>query len=124
MLGVAIAFRTAKTITEPLAELMPWRSRLPNAGELDHQIDINREDEIGELARTFKKMVVYLKEMAALSEAIAGGNLSVVVQPRSKHDTLGNAFLRMWKDCDRWCARYAMERRRSRADRTRWRRVG
>jgi methyl-accepting chemotaxis protein len=95
MLGVAIAFRTAKTITEPLAELMAVAEQIANAGELDHQIDINREDEIGELARTFKKMVVYLKEMAALSEAIAGGNLSVVVQPRSKHDTLGNAFLRM-----------------------------
>src|SRR2546430_12690983 len=33
--------------------------------------------------------------MAAVSEAIAGGDLTVQVQPRSKHDTLGNAFFRM-----------------------------
>ena len=40
-------------------------------------------------------MVTYLKEMAGVSEAIAGGNLTVRVQPRSKNDTLGNAFARM-----------------------------
>ena len=33
--------------------------------------------------------------MASVSEAIAGGNLSVEVKPRSKDDTLGNAFVRM-----------------------------
>src|SRR5262249_17674270 len=51
--------------------------------------------EIGELARSFSSMVNYLKEMASVSEAIAGGNLMVDVQPRSKNDTLGNAFARM-----------------------------
>jgi methyl-accepting chemotaxis protein len=40
-------------------------------------------------------MVQYLREMAALSEAIAGGNLTVEATPRSKNDTLGNAFARM-----------------------------
>src|SRR6185369_15387867 len=40
-------------------------------------------------------MVVYLREMAAVSESIAGGDLTVSVQPRSKSDTLGNAFARM-----------------------------
>src|SRR5207248_1502294 len=35
------------------------------------------------------------REMASVSEAIAGGNLSVEVIPRSKQDTLGNAFSRM-----------------------------
>ena len=47
-------------------------------------IDIEREDEIGELGRTFNSMVTYLKEMAAVSEAIAGGDLTVEVKPRSK----------------------------------------
>jgi methyl-accepting chemotaxis protein len=40
-------------------------------------------------------MVTYLREMASVSEAIAGGNLGVDVQPRSKNDTLGKAFARM-----------------------------
>src|SRR5205823_3860865 len=53
------------------------------------------DDEIGQLGRTFDGMVIYLKEMAAVSEAIAGGNLAVEVQPRSKSDVLGNAFSKM-----------------------------
>jgi len=94
-LGVAIAYTTANSITEPLRNLMKVARQIGDAGDLDHEIDIKREDEIGELARTFSNMVTYLKEMAAVSEAIAGGNLSVEVVPRSKSDTLGNAFARM-----------------------------
>ena len=95
VLGGAIAYSTANSITEPLANLMKVTRQIGEAGDLDHEIDIKRDDEIGELSRTFGKMVVYLKEMAALSEAIAGGDLAVDVQPRSKNDTLGNAFARM-----------------------------
>jgi methyl-accepting chemotaxis protein len=40
-------------------------------------------------------MVTYLKEMAGVSESIAGGDLTVQVKPRSPQDTLGNAFARM-----------------------------
>jgi methyl-accepting chemotaxis protein len=95
LLGGFIAYRTATSITEPLANLMKVAQRIGNAGDLDHEIDVKRDDEIGELARTFASMVTYLREMASVSEAIAGGNLSVEVEPRSKNDTLGNAFSRM-----------------------------
>jgi len=94
-LGGIIAYTTAKSTTEPLYELMKVTQRIGDAGDLEHKIDIARKDEIGALARTFSGMVSYLREMAAVSEAIAGGNLSVEVQPRSKSDTLGNAFTRM-----------------------------
>jgi methyl-accepting chemotaxis protein len=94
-LGVFIAYRSAKSITEPLKKLMNVAQQIGTAGDLDHAIDIKGDDEIGQLARTFTGMVSYLKEMAAVSEAIAGGNLSVEVEPRSKNDTLGNAFSRM-----------------------------
>src|SRR6202140_2522523 len=94
-LGGFIAYRTAKSITEPLTNLMNVARGIGNTGDLEHNIDVNRNDEIGELARTFAKMVVYLKEMAGVSESIAGGDLTVEVKPRSPHDTLGNAFARM-----------------------------
>jgi methyl-accepting chemotaxis protein len=95
VLGVFIAYRSAKSITEPLKKLMNVAQQIGTAGDLDHAIEIKGDDEIGELARTFTGMVSYLKEMAAVSEAIAGGNLSVEVEPRSNNDTLGNAFSRM-----------------------------
>jgi methyl-accepting chemotaxis protein len=94
-LGIFIAYTTAKSITEPLRNLMGVAQQIGNTGDLEHTIEVQRSDEVGELARTFANMVKYLKEMAALSEAIAGGDLTVEVQPRSKNDTLGHAFRKM-----------------------------
>jgi methyl-accepting chemotaxis protein len=93
--GAVIAFRTAVAITEPLARLIGIARDIGESGDLDHQIEMDRDDEIGELARTFNNMVNYLKEMAGVSEAIAGGDLAVEVEPRSKRDTLALAFSRM-----------------------------
>ena len=50
---------------------------------------------MGVLAENFNKMIVHLKEMAAVSAAIAEGQLSVSVQPRSQQDTMAKAFARM-----------------------------
>jgi len=94
-LGVVVAYRTAKSITDPLTNLMKVARQIGETGDLEHSIEINRKDEIGDLALSFSRMVAYLKEMASVSESIAEGDLQVEVQPRSSHDTLGNAFARM-----------------------------
>jgi methyl-accepting chemotaxis protein len=94
-LGVVVAYRTARAISEPLNRLMHVARQIGESGDLEHNIDVRGQDEIGQLARTFDSMVKYLKEMASVSEAIAGGDLSVEVHPRSANDTLGNAFMRM-----------------------------
>jgi methyl-accepting chemotaxis protein len=94
-LGVVVAFRTATGISEPLNRLIHVAQQIGESGDLDHSIDIRGQDEVGQLARTFDSMVKYLKEMASVSEAIAGGNLAVEVKPRSANDTLANAFTRM-----------------------------
>src|SRR3984957_4804426 len=94
-LGIIIAYRTASGITGSLTRLIHVADQIGQSGDLEHNIDVHGTDEIGQLARTFDSMVKYLKEMAAVSEAIAGGNLSVDVRPRSANDTLANAFTRM-----------------------------
>jgi methyl-accepting chemotaxis protein len=93
--GVVITISTAKSISAPLHELMKVARQIGKAGDLEHEVDTKRKDEIGELARSFAAMVAYLKEMAGVSESIAGGDLTVKVEGRSKNDTLGNAFMRM-----------------------------
>src|SRR5437868_3298909 len=93
--GVLIAFYTARSISEPLKHLMTVTREIGDSGDLDQNIDIHRNDEIGALATTFNNMVAYLKEMASVSMAVAEGDLAVEVVPRWKRDTLGNAFLRM-----------------------------
>jgi methyl-accepting chemotaxis protein len=95
VLGVLVAYFTAKSITLPLIHLITVAREIGDSGDLDQNIDIHRNDEIGALATTFNNMVAYLKEMASFSMAVAEGNLSVDVVPRSKRDTLGNAFVRM-----------------------------
>jgi methyl-accepting chemotaxis protein len=93
--GVLTALKTSKSITEPLQHLITVAQEIGDSGDLDQSIDIHRNDEIGALATTFNNMVAYLKEMASVSMAVAEGDLTVEVAPRSKRDTLGNAFLRM-----------------------------
>jgi methyl-accepting chemotaxis protein len=93
--GGFIAVLTARSITEPLTHLITVAREIGDSGDLDQNIDIHRNDEIGALATTFNNMVAYLKEMASVSMAVAEGDLAVEIVPRSKRDTLGNAFIRM-----------------------------
>ncbi len=93
--GILVAFYTAKSITDPLAHLITVAREIGDSGDLNQNIDIHRNDEVGDLATTFNNLVAYLREMAGVSMAVAEGDLSVEVAPRSKRDTLGNAFLRM-----------------------------
>ena len=95
VLGASIALRSAKAITSPLAQLIDVSRQIAHSGDLDQKVEITSDDEVGELARTFNSMVDYLREMAAISEAIAGGDLSAEINPRSQRDTLGNAFREM-----------------------------
>jgi methyl-accepting chemotaxis protein len=94
-LGGLIAFYTAKSIKDPLDHLIEVAHRIAENGDLEQTIDVHRGDEVGVLAENFNKMIVHLKEMAAVSAAIAEGQLFVTVQPRSQQDTMAKAFARM-----------------------------
>ena len=95
LLSGSIAWRVAKSITSPLSQLIAVAGQIGNAGDLEQQVNITGEDEVAQLARTFNNMVQYLREMAGISESIAGGDLSVEINPRSSRDTLGKAFREM-----------------------------
>ena len=94
-IGCFIAFQTAKSIKEPIYHLIEVARRIGETGDLDQTIDTHRDDEVGVLAENFNKMIVHLKDMAAVSAAIAEGQLSVTVQPRSQQDTMAKAFASM-----------------------------
>jgi methyl-accepting chemotaxis protein len=95
LLGLAIAYYTAKSITDPLAHLIEVAHEIGSAGDLDHSIDIRRDDEIGRLADNFRSMVGHLKRIAGVSAAVAEGELGVEIEPLSKRDTIATAFSRM-----------------------------
>ena len=95
LIGMVVAYRTSLSITQPLAELIDVTREIAETGDLDQNIDVHRDDEIGSLANHYRNMMHHLKEMANASEAIAEGQLNVTVRPRSARDTMANAFLRM-----------------------------
>src|SRR5262249_38803613 len=94
-LGVVISIRVGKSITGPLYQLISVAGQIADTGDLEQQVEVTGEDEVAKLALAFNNMVLYLREMASLSESIAGGDLSVEINPRSERDTLGNAFREM-----------------------------
>jgi methyl-accepting chemotaxis protein len=95
LLGIGVAFFTARSITRPLDGLIAIAREIGESGDLNQSIALDRTDEIGALAKTFDTMIRYLRELASVSTAVAGGDLSVEIQPRSSKDTLGNAFSQM-----------------------------
>ncbi len=94
-IGAFIAIRTANSITVPLDRIGTVATAIGNKGDLDQEIAVNGTEEIGAMAQSLRDMVVYFKELAGVSEAIAGGDLSVEVTPRSDRDILNAAFSRM-----------------------------
>jgi methyl-accepting chemotaxis protein len=64
-------------------------------GELDHTITVKSQDEMGEMAVSFSRMVDYLQNMANVAAKIAGGDLTQQVKPQSEQDVLGNTLAQM-----------------------------
>jgi methyl-accepting chemotaxis protein len=95
LIGAFIAFKTSKSITDPLNHLIEVARKIGESGDLDQAIDIRRDDEVGILSDNFNNMIRHLREMASVSAAIAGGQLSVAVKPRSQRDTMARAFAQM-----------------------------
>ncbi|MDY6833858.1 MAG: methyl-accepting chemotaxis protein [Chloroflexota bacterium] len=66
-----------------------------NSGDLMQNVVVGWDDEIGRLAGSTNAMIGSLRETAGLAEMIASGDLSVMVEPKSENDVLGNAFAKM-----------------------------
>ena len=63
-------------------------------GDLDQEITLLREDELGQIAESFRGIIAYEQQLARILEAVARGDLAQVVEPRSEHDVLGSALAR------------------------------
>jgi len=83
--GIAAPLRLFTEVAERVA-----------AGDLEVTIPaINRTDEVGGLAQSFRRMVSKYIEMAGLTKRIAAGDLTVTVVPQSEKDVMGNALATM-----------------------------
>jgi methyl-accepting chemotaxis protein len=92
-LGAVSVFIT-QSLTRPLAAALKAAEQLA-AGDVRAQIPEHGDDEVGQLLRAMRRLVVYLREMSGVADAIAAGELTSRIEPRSADDALGVAFARM-----------------------------
>lgn len=90
MLGFGVVF--TGTLTKPLKRLTKLSEELAEGNVDVEKYEEKSNDEIGELVRTFYKMVDKLKKEAEVAKQVASGNLTVDVKPKSERDVLGNSF--------------------------------
>ena len=89
-LGIVIARGLSRPVRAGVALAQAIAS-----GDFSQRMSLNREDEIGELAKALDEMSDQLQSSVDVAKEIANGNLNVVVNPASSHDQLGNALLDM-----------------------------
>jgi methyl-accepting chemotaxis protein len=89
-----LSYLIIRALTRPLAEAVAVAQRLAE-GDLSAEVGTGSADEIGDFARAQQRMIAYFREMAAVADGIARGDLRAAVTPRSKADLLGQAFEQM-----------------------------
>ncbi|WP_167506110.1 methyl-accepting chemotaxis protein [Desulfosediminicola flagellatus] len=94
LLGLIIYVVLSESIRSPLIKAIEAVRRL-GEGDVDVSLDINRKDEIGELAGEINLMVAGQKKKAIIAQSIADGDLTVDVEMLSDKDVLGNALMKM-----------------------------
>jgi methyl-accepting chemotaxis protein len=93
-LGGTVAYLLAKQISHGAGEMLRAAEGIAE-GDVDQDIDVKTNDEIGDTAIAFGHMINYLKETAASADRVAGGDLTVEVTPKSERDALGTSFAAM-----------------------------
>ena len=78
-------------LSRPLASLLKTSEALA-LGDVEQEVKVKSNDEIGRLAASYSKVVDYMKETAGVAGKVADGDLAVEVKPRSDKDAFGNAF--------------------------------
>ena len=89
-----LAIATTRSLTDPLEEVVRVADRIAQ-GDMSVVIPASRRDELGRLPEALAAMVAYLSEMSAVAQAIATGDLSRTVTPRSERDQFGIALADM-----------------------------
>jgi methyl-accepting chemotaxis protein len=89
-----VGFLIVHSVRSSLGLAVDAAKRL-SQGELDLRITGIRPDEAGQLLTAMNEAAASMQAMTKTAEAIAAGDLSVPVTPRSEHDVLAQAMGRM-----------------------------
>jgi len=89
-----------RSITVPIEKLSEAANKLAMG---DVEVDCTKiaEDDLGALMDNFRHMAEAIKEQALIADAIATGDMTVEVKPRSERDLLGKALQKLTEDNNR-----------------------
>lgn len=83
-----------RAIARPLGNVASVLKQIAG-GDLNHSLEVQSKDELGQLTATAKEMIGYLQSKAVAASAIAAGDLNSSVAVVSEKDSLGRAFVQM-----------------------------
>ena len=92
--SLAFGYFISRSIAKPIQEIATIADDIA-IGDINHEININRKDEVGILANSFRTLIVYMKDLANVADSIAHNDLTVTVDVKSEADALGNSFSTM-----------------------------
>lgn len=98
-LGITLAsflgLFTSSVITRQLRKIANEVDEVVNTGDVTKDIQVDTEDEIGQLAAAIKRMMNYIQGKANTATLLAQGDLNQKVEILSNHDVLGLSFEKM-----------------------------
>jgi signal transduction histidine kinase/CheY-like chemotaxis protein/methyl-accepting chemotaxis protein len=84
----------SQTIVVPIQEMVD-KFKVIARGNLDTQISVDNDNEIGNLAQSFREIQVGLKKVIEYTKEVAQGDYSTPIVPRSDEDELSIALNKM-----------------------------
>lgn len=94
IVAIGLGIFISNIISKPVRKLDETATKLA-LGDINVNVEATTKDEIGNLVKSFGKMVENIREQALLVEKIADGDLTVEVKIRSENDLLGKKLSEM-----------------------------
>jgi methyl-accepting chemotaxis protein len=100
LMSMVFGIFLARIIAAPLAQMVDAANKIA-VGDLDQSIAYESKDEVGTLAHAFRKLITYLKQVAAAADVLSEGDLTRKIDAQSEKDVLSNSFIRMKSNLDK-----------------------
>jgi methyl-accepting chemotaxis protein len=101
LLAVGLGIIISASIANPLNQLVKIATSV-SVGDLVRDLDQKvkdgltmRKDEVGDIAKSFDQVILYMQGMGEAATTISNNDLTVTVTPKSEKDELANAFVKM-----------------------------
>ncbi|MBE2316226.1 methyl-accepting chemotaxis protein [Solirubrobacter sp. CPCC 204708] len=93
-ISIALVWWLARSLSSGAGRLVTAARGIAE-GDVDQNVAIKSNDELGDAGREFERMIAYLQDAAATADRIAAGDLTHEITPRGENDALGQSLRRM-----------------------------